>query len=122
MAKDPVCGMEVDEKKAAARAEHMGKTYYADFVALQRNRPAPPAARRPSRRTPTSTCRVRWRWAAAKATTTSSEAFAAPRGEGTFPSPRTPLSGESWIGRSRSSWWIVTSWCGGAGSDLGLGN
>jgi Cu+-exporting ATPase len=28
MAKDPVCGMEVDEKKAAGTAEHMGKTFY----------------------------------------------------------------------------------------------
>ena len=28
MAKDPVCGMEVDEKKAAATSEHKGKTYY----------------------------------------------------------------------------------------------
>jgi YHS domain-containing protein len=28
MAKDPVCGMEVEEKKAAAKSEHMGKTYY----------------------------------------------------------------------------------------------
>jgi YHS domain-containing protein len=28
MAKDPVCGMEVDEKKAAGTAEHDGKTYY----------------------------------------------------------------------------------------------
>ncbi|MFQ5706003.1 MAG: YHS domain-containing protein [bacterium] len=28
MAKDPVCGMEVDEKKAAAKVEHMGKAYY----------------------------------------------------------------------------------------------
>ncbi len=28
MVKDPVCGMEVDEKKAAAKVEHMGKTYY----------------------------------------------------------------------------------------------
>ncbi len=27
-AKDPVCGMEVDEKKAPAKSEHMGKTYY----------------------------------------------------------------------------------------------
>ncbi len=26
MAKDPVCGMEVDEKKAAATSQHMGKT------------------------------------------------------------------------------------------------
>lgn len=28
MAKDPVCGMEVDEKKAAARVEYKGRTYY----------------------------------------------------------------------------------------------
>ena len=28
MAKDPVCGMEVDEKKAAAKADPKGKTYY----------------------------------------------------------------------------------------------
>ncbi len=28
IAKDPVCGMEVDEKKAPAKSEHMGKTYY----------------------------------------------------------------------------------------------
>ena len=28
IAKDPVCGMEVDEKEAAAKSEHMGKTYY----------------------------------------------------------------------------------------------
>lgn len=28
MAKDPVCGMQVDEAKAAARVEHMGVTYY----------------------------------------------------------------------------------------------
>ncbi len=28
MAKDPVCGMEVDEKTAPAKSEHMGKTYY----------------------------------------------------------------------------------------------
>lgn len=26
--KDPVCGMEVEEQKAAARAAHKGKTYY----------------------------------------------------------------------------------------------
>ncbi|MDO8750615.1 MAG: YHS domain-containing protein [Dehalococcoidia bacterium] len=26
--KDPVCGMGVDPKKAAASQEHMGKTYY----------------------------------------------------------------------------------------------
>jgi len=28
MAIDLVCGMEVDEKKAAATSEHKGKTYY----------------------------------------------------------------------------------------------
>ena len=28
MAKDPVCGMTVDEKKAAATTTHRGKTYY----------------------------------------------------------------------------------------------
>jgi YHS domain-containing protein len=28
MAKDPVCGMEVDERHAAATAEHNGTTYY----------------------------------------------------------------------------------------------
>ncbi len=28
MAKDTVCGMEVDEKKAPAKTEYKGKTYY----------------------------------------------------------------------------------------------
>lgn len=28
LAKDPVCGMEVDEKSAPAKSEYMGKTYY----------------------------------------------------------------------------------------------
>ena len=28
MAKDPVCGMEIEEKKAAAKVEYKGKTYY----------------------------------------------------------------------------------------------
>lgn len=28
MAKDPVCGMEVDEQKAAATSVYQGKTYY----------------------------------------------------------------------------------------------
>ena len=28
MAKDPICGMEVDEKKAAATTGYQGKTYY----------------------------------------------------------------------------------------------
>lgn len=28
MAKDPVCGMEIDEKTAAGKSEYKGKTYY----------------------------------------------------------------------------------------------
>lgn len=28
MAKDPVCGMDVDEKSAAGTSEYNGKTYY----------------------------------------------------------------------------------------------
>lgn len=28
MAKDPICGMDVDEQKAPARTEYKGKTYY----------------------------------------------------------------------------------------------
>ncbi len=28
MAKDPVCGMMVDEKKAKFKSDYMGKTYY----------------------------------------------------------------------------------------------
>jgi len=28
MAKDPVCGMEVDEKKAAGKSDYQGQTYY----------------------------------------------------------------------------------------------
>lgn len=28
MAKDPICGMTVDENKAAETATHKGKTYY----------------------------------------------------------------------------------------------
>ena len=28
MAKDPVCGMEVDEKEAAGKSEYKGVTYY----------------------------------------------------------------------------------------------
>jgi YHS domain-containing protein len=28
MAKDPVCGMDVDEKQAAAKTEYNGQTYY----------------------------------------------------------------------------------------------
>ncbi len=28
MAKDPVCGMDVDEKSAAGKSEYKGQTYY----------------------------------------------------------------------------------------------
>ncbi len=28
MAKDPVCGMNVDEKKATMKSQHQGKTFY----------------------------------------------------------------------------------------------
>jgi len=28
MAKDPVCGMDVDEKSAAGKSDYQGKTYY----------------------------------------------------------------------------------------------
>jgi len=28
MSKDPVCGMECDEKQAKAKSQHKGKTYY----------------------------------------------------------------------------------------------
>jgi YHS domain-containing protein len=28
MAKDPVCGMDVDEKKAAGKSDYKGQTYY----------------------------------------------------------------------------------------------
>lgn len=28
MARDPVCGMQVDERKAAGKSEYKGKTYY----------------------------------------------------------------------------------------------
>ena len=36
MAKDPVCGMEVDEKKAAATSVYQGKTYYFCAVGCKR--------------------------------------------------------------------------------------
>ncbi len=42
MAKDPVCGMTVDEKEAAFKSEHMGKTTTSANL----------AARRPSTRSP----------------------------------------------------------------------
>ncbi|MGQ9718365.1 MAG: YHS domain-containing protein [Nitrososphaerales archaeon] len=28
MAKDPICGMDVDEKKAKLKSDYKGKTYY----------------------------------------------------------------------------------------------
>ncbi|NWG09054.1 MAG: YHS domain-containing protein [Nitrososphaerales archaeon] len=28
MAKDPICGMDVDEKKAKFKSDYQGKTYY----------------------------------------------------------------------------------------------
>jgi YHS domain-containing protein len=36
MAKDPVCGMDVDEKKAAATLAYKGKTYYFCTKACKR--------------------------------------------------------------------------------------
>lgn len=36
MAKDPVCGMDVDEKKAAATAAYKGRTYYFCATACKR--------------------------------------------------------------------------------------
>jgi len=36
MAKDPVCGMDVDEKKAAAKAVYEGRTYYFCAQACKR--------------------------------------------------------------------------------------
>ena len=36
MAKDPVCGMDVDEKKAAATAAYNGRTYYFCAAACKR--------------------------------------------------------------------------------------
>lgn len=36
MVKDPVCGMKVDEKKAPAKSDYMGKTYYFCAVACKK--------------------------------------------------------------------------------------
>ena len=36
MAKDPVCGMDVDETKAAAKAVYEGRTYYFCAQACKR--------------------------------------------------------------------------------------
>lgn len=35
MAKDPVCGMQVDEKKAAATSSYQGKMYYFCSVSCE---------------------------------------------------------------------------------------
>ena len=35
MVRDPVCGMDIEEKKAAARVSHEGKTYYFCAVACR---------------------------------------------------------------------------------------
>ena len=43
MAKDPVCGMNVDEKKAAAKSEYMGKTYYFCAVGCKKTFDGNPA-------------------------------------------------------------------------------
>jgi len=36
MARDPVCSMKVDEKKAPAKSDYMGKTYYFCSVACKK--------------------------------------------------------------------------------------
>ncbi|MBI4186362.1 MAG: YHS domain-containing protein [Chloroflexi bacterium] len=36
MAKDPVCGMDVDEKKAAGKSDYMGKNYYFCAMACKK--------------------------------------------------------------------------------------
>ncbi len=50
MAKDPVCGMNVDEKKAAGTAVYKGKTYYFCSLNCKRysksHRPNTPRAKR----------------------------------------------------------------------------
>ena len=43
MAKDPVCGMEVNEKKAAAKSEYAGKPYYFCAPACKKAFDANPA-------------------------------------------------------------------------------
>ena len=42
MAKDPVCNMEVDEKKAAATSAYKGKTYYFCAVGCKKTFDANP--------------------------------------------------------------------------------
>ena len=36
MVKDPVCGMEIDPKSAAAKGEHQGQTYYFCSVGCEK--------------------------------------------------------------------------------------
>jgi len=36
MAGDPICGMVIDEKKAAGKSEYQGKTYYFCSVGCKR--------------------------------------------------------------------------------------
>lgn len=42
MAKDPVCGMTVDEKKAAATTQYKGKTFYFCSAGCKRSFDANP--------------------------------------------------------------------------------
>jgi YHS domain-containing protein len=44
MAKDPVCGMQVDEKKAAGTSEYKGQTYYFCATACKTKFDQNPAA------------------------------------------------------------------------------
>jgi YHS domain-containing protein len=43
MAKDPVCGMTIDEKKAAGKSEYKGQTYYFCASACKAKFDADPA-------------------------------------------------------------------------------
>ena len=42
-AKDPVCGMDIDPKTAAAKSEYMGQTYYFCALACKKSFDANPA-------------------------------------------------------------------------------
>lgn len=44
MAKDPVCGMDVDEAKAAGQADHQGRRYYFCSDSCKRKFEQNPAA------------------------------------------------------------------------------
>ena len=63
MAKDPVCGMQVDEKKAAAREQYEGTTWYfcsagchKRFLEIPRSTRHRPARRNPERRPSKGRC------------------------------------------------------------------